>query len=213
MEIRYTDDGSPTLWSGQYGETYHSGFGAVTESLHVFIEAGFKQTSANPLYIFEMGFGTGLNALLTLKYALQRDLRVNYHSVETFPVPPEIASNIVVEPELKETFLKLHKAEWNEPVAISSEFELLKIKQNLIEWQPKEMYHLVYFDAFSPESQPELWTGDIFQKIYDMLYNGGILTTYCAKGYVRRNMIAAGFKVERLPGPPGKREMLRAVKE
>lgn len=213
MEIRNTDDGSPTLWSEQYGETYHSGFGAVTESLHVFIEAGFKRTSANPLHIFEMGFGTGLNALLTLKYALQRDIRVKYHSVETFPVPFEIISNLTIEPELKETFLKLHKAEWNEPAAISPEFELLKIKQNLIAWQPKEMYHLVYFDAFSPESQPELWTGDVFRKTYEMLYSGGILTTYCAKGYVRRNMIAAGFKVERLPGPPGKREMLRAVRE
>jgi tRNA U34 5-methylaminomethyl-2-thiouridine-forming methyltransferase MnmC len=212
MEIRNTDDGSPTLWSELYGETYHSGFGAVTESMHVFIQAGFNQTVANPLHIFEMGFGTGLNALLTLKFAVHKNIRVKYHSVETIPVPLEIISHMTIEPELNEPFLKMHKAGWNESTAISPEFELLKIKQNLLDWEPKDQYHLIYFDAFSPESQPELWTGDVFQKVYNMLYSRGILTTYCAKGYVRRNMIAAGFKVERLPGPPGKREMLRATK-
>jgi tRNA U34 5-methylaminomethyl-2-thiouridine-forming methyltransferase MnmC len=212
MEIRYTNDGSPTLWSEQYGETYHSGFGAVTESMHVFIEAGFNQLSANPVHIFEMGFGTGLNALLTLRLASQKNIKIKYHAVEIYPVPLEIVSNINIDPELKEEFIKLHKTEWNKPVQISQGFELIKINQNLLEWKPEEMYHLVYYDAFSPESQPELWTSNVFQKIYDMLYPGGILTTYCAKGYVRRNMISAGFMTERLPGPPGKREMLRGTK-
>ena len=213
MKILNTEDGSPTLWSEQYGETYHSSFGAVTESLHVFIEAGFNRTTANPLHIFEMGFGSGLNALLTFKFASQKNIRVRYHAVEIYPVPFDITSKMSVEKGLSDVFLKLHEAGWNEPTVITPEFELLKIKQNLLDWEPKDLFHLVYFDAFSPESQPELWTGDVFQKIYKMLYPGGILTTYCAKGYVRRNMIAAGFREERLPGPPGKREMLRAVKE
>lgn len=212
MEIRNTEDGSPTLWSDRFGETYHSTHGAVTESLHVFIEAGFNQTVANPLYIFEMGFGTGLNALLTYKFASPRNTTVKYHAVEIYPVPVDMASNIRVEDGLNDAFLKMHKAEWNEPIAISPEFELLKINKSLLDWEPKDMYHLIFYDAFSPESQPELWTADVFKKIYNMLHPGGILTTYCAKGYVRRNMIAAGFKVERLPGPPGKREILRATK-
>lgn len=213
MEIRKTNDGSQTLFSSEFGETYHSGFGAITESMHVFIEAGFNQIQANPMYIFEMGFGTGQNSLLTLKFAIERNIRVKYHAVEIFPVPFGLVSSFEIEPGLRNEFINMHKAEWDKPFQVTHLFELTKINQSLQNWLPNEMYHLIYFDAFSPESQPELWTADVFQKMYNMLYTGGILTTYCAKGYVRRNMISAGFKAERLPGPPGKREMLRGRKD
>ncbi len=212
MKIRKTDDGSSTIWSDQYQETYHSTFGAVTESNHVFIEAGFKQVKINPVYIFEMGFGTGLNALLTFKAAQINHLNIVYHAIERHPVSGNLIEKFAVEPELEQTFNKIHEIEWNKEVAISSIFTLKKIQNDLTIWNPENLYHLVYFDAFSPEIQPELWAQEIFEKIYQMLFPEGIITTYCAKGIVRRNMIAAGFKVERLPGPPGKREMLRAVK-
>lgn len=212
MEIRKTDDGSPTIWSEQYGETYHSGFGAVTESMHVFIKHGLKLVNANPLSVFEMGFGTGLNALLTLQTAGDIKVFVKYHTIELHPVPLEIAKQLDLPSATRQTGIRMHEAEWNKPVLITPDFELLKINTSFLNWTPGSLYHLVYFDAFSPECQPELWTQEVFYKLFQMLYPGGILTTYCAKGYVRRNMIAAGFKVERLPGPPGKREMLRAIR-
>ncbi|HEX3009304.1 MAG TPA: tRNA (5-methylaminomethyl-2-thiouridine)(34)-methyltransferase MnmD [Bacteroidales bacterium] len=212
MEIRKTDDGSSTIWSEKYGETYHSGFGAVTESTHVFIEAGLKQAAFNPVNVFEMGFGSGLNALLTFIEATKLNLIVNYHAIELHPLNSEFVDAFDVPHEYKEVFNKIHAAEWNKETAIDANFTIKKIQGDLTLWQPDSLYHLVYYDAFSPESQPELWTVDIFRKIYDMMYPGGILTTYCAKGIVRRNMIATGFIAERLPGPPGKREMLRARK-
>lgn len=212
MEIRKTDDGSQTLWSADYKETYHSIYGAETESTHVFIEAGLKQSQANPLYVFEMGFGTGLNALLTLKESLSQNLKIIYHAVELHPVLPAVYSKLEVEREYRDVFLKMHQAEWNKEVQVTPNFVLKKIHESLNNWQTNELYNVIYFDAFSPETQPDLWTQKIFEKMFHILKPGGILTTYCAKGIVRRNMIASGFKTERLPGPPGKREMLRARK-
>jgi tRNA U34 5-methylaminomethyl-2-thiouridine-forming methyltransferase MnmC len=212
MEIRKTDDGSFTLWSEHYKETYHSTFGAATESNHVFIVAGLKQWKGNSVVIFEMGFGTGLNALLTYKEAQDNKLQIIYHAVELFPVSLNIIEKIEIDSNFNDVFLKMHMAEWNKEVPVSEFFTLKKIGLNLNEWKPETIYNVVYFDAFSPETQPELWTAEVFDKIYNMLSPGGILTTYCAKGIVRRNMIASGFTVERLPGPPGKREMLRAVR-
>ena len=212
MEIRKTDDGSQTLWSPQYGETYHSSFGAYTESNHVFIEAGLKQSPFQTLHVFEMGFGTGLNALLTYQEAKTKNLNVTYHAIELNPVSPEIITKFEVDLASVDIFLKLHQSEWNKEISISPFFTLKKLQFDLNLWQPESLYHLIYFDAFSPDTQPELWTLEVFQKMYDMLHSGGILTTYCAKGSVRRNMLSCGFKVERLPGPPGKREILRALK-
>lgn len=212
MEIRQTDDGSQTLWSAKYNETYHSVYGAQTETTHVFIEAGLKQVQANPVHVFEMGFGTGLNALLTLKESLKSNFTVMYHAIELHPVLPEIYSKIEVEKECSEAFLKMHRSDWNTEVQITSGFTLKKIHESLNNWHPNQHYNVIYFDAFSPETQPELWTTEIFDTMFQMLKPGGILTTYCAKGSVRRNMIASGFKTERLPGAPGKREMLRARK-
>lgn len=212
MEIRKTDDGSFTIWSEQFKETYHSTFGAATESTHVFIETGLKHWTEKTVTIFEMGFGTGLNALLTFQEAVGKNLQVNYHAVELFPVSLDIIKRIETNQNSTDVFLRMHEAEWNKEIQISEQFKLKKIALNFSEWQPDIAYNLVYFDAFSPETQPELWTPAVFEKMYNMLSHRGILTTYCAKGSVRRNMIAAGFKVERLPGPPGKREILRAVK-
>lgn len=213
MQIRKTDDGSETLWSEQYKETYHSTFGAITESEHVFIEAGFNMVNANSVHIFEMGFGTGLNALLTCLAARKLNKHIVYHAIELHPVSLDIVSGLNAPMDSQDMFRKLHESEWNKEIALTSMFHLKKIRCSLQDWQPDSTYNLVYYDAFSPETQPELWTKEIFDKIYQMLNLGGILTTYCAKGYVRRNLVAAGFKVERLPGPPGKREMLRGRKE
>jgi tRNA U34 5-methylaminomethyl-2-thiouridine-forming methyltransferase MnmC len=212
MEIRKTNDGSSTIWSEKYGETYHSGFGAVTESSHVFIEAGLKQVITNPVNVFEMGFGSGLNALLTLMEARKLNRRVHYHAIELHPLELDFVDAFDIPVEYKEVFRTIHASEWDKETEVDANFTIRKIRGDLTLWQPGSFYHLVYYDAFSPESQPELWTADMFRKIYDMMYPGGILTTYCAKGVVRRNMIATGFTVERLPGPPGKREMLRARK-
>lgn len=212
MELRKTDDGSHTVWSEHFCETYHSTFGAVTESNHVFIEAGFRRVGAKQVTVFEMGFGTGLNAILTLKEAKMMKVEVIYHALELFPVTSEVYKNFATDPEFTGEFRWMHELEWNKTQRITPHFSLKKITDDLTKWKPENYYHLIYFDAFSPETQPELWTEEIFQKMYNMLYPGGILTTYCAKGVVRRNMISAGFNVERIPGPPGKREMLRATK-
>jgi tRNA U34 5-methylaminomethyl-2-thiouridine-forming methyltransferase MnmC len=213
MQIKKTDDGSETIWSATFQETYHSTFGAKTESIHVFIEAGLNQLNSTSMNIFEVGFGTGLNALLTYQEALAKNIDICYHAIELYPVSLEIIEQFHVEPGFKIPFQKMHEAAWNQEIAISQNFRLKKIQADFIHWQPETLYNLVYFDAFSPETQPDLWTPAIFEKIFNMLHNYSILTTYCAKGYVRRNLIAAGFKVERLPGPPGKREILRATKD
>lgn len=213
MEIRKTKDGSETIWSETYQQTYHSVFGAVTESKHVFIEAGFNQIQADPVNIFEMGFGSGLNAILTLEEAKKKNIRVRYHSIELHPVSSGIVKQYRVDAELVNIFQHIHEMDWDREMEVTPWFTLMKIHGDLNLWNPEFSYHLVYFDAFSPESQPELWAQPVFEKIHKMLHPGGILTTYCAKGSVRRNMIAAGFQVERLSGPPGKREMLRGRKK
>jgi tRNA U34 5-methylaminomethyl-2-thiouridine-forming methyltransferase MnmC len=217
MRILKTNDQSDTVWSEQYGENYHSTYGAWTESMHVFINAGFKNCMANPMSIFEMGFGTGLNAFLTLLEAEKTTIPIYYYAIELHPIGFEIIQQLdyieLTNPGQKEIFLQLHKAAWNFPVEITSNFTLHKIQGDILFWHPGSTFDLVFFDAFSPNSQPELWTSEIFQKLNKCMNNQALLTTYCAKGSVRRNLISAGFSMERLPGPPGKREMLRATKK
>jgi tRNA U34 5-methylaminomethyl-2-thiouridine-forming methyltransferase MnmC len=217
MHILKTNDQSDTIWSEKYGENYHSTFGAWTESMHVFIESGFKSCKANPMSIFEMGFGTGLNAFLTLLEADKTTIPIYYYAIELHPIGFEIIQQLdyieLTDPRQKEIFLQLHQATWNIPVKITSNFTLHKIQGDILFWHPEAIFDLVFYDAFSPNSQPELWTSEIFQKLNKCMNNHALLTTYCAKGSVRRNLISAGFTVERLPGPPGKREMLRATKK
>jgi len=215
MELRMTADGSNTIFSDIFLESYHSMNGAVTESIHVFIEAGLKSCIKKSIRVFEVGFGTGLNALLSCIEAQKQLITVEYHSVELYPIAMEFVDHLNYHDFLSsdiQLLKAMHEAPWNKTIQISPNFLLKKINVSLLDISLSDFYDVVYFDAFSPAIQPELWTMDIFAKFYNHMFSGGILTTYCAKGEVRRNMLASGFEVERLAGPPGKREMLRAKK-
>jgi len=205
-----TDDTSTTLFSEKYGEHYHSTFGAQNESQHIFIEAGFKQIQKTEVSIFEMGFGTGLNAYLTLKTAQELNKKVKYIGVEKYPVSKDLIQKLSFAND--KTFLNIHKADWEKEIQINKHFELLKQKTDLLKYNHKEFYDLVYFDAFSPEAQPYLWSEDIFRELYNHMNKGAILTTYSVKGIVKRALKSVGFEIEKLAGPTGKREILRAKK-
>lgn len=212
--IEITADGSPTVSIPEMKVSYHSKHGAVQESLHVFINAGlnvaFERFQKENIHVFEMGFGTGLNALLTMQYAEKLNRKLYYYAVERFPLVKEEYEQLGY--DAKPTLMQLHEADWEKDVAINEFFVLHKTQCALVHAKPEKKVHLVYFDAFAPSAQPELWTKEIFELMYTLLVDEGILVTYCSKGDVRRAMIAAGFVVEKLQGPPGKREMLRAVK-
>jgi tRNA U34 5-methylaminomethyl-2-thiouridine-forming methyltransferase MnmC len=223
IEVRTTGDGSPTLYVPALDEHYHSHHGAAQESRHVFIEAGLRpllaaEASRNgPLHVLEIGLGTGLNALLTLEAAQPAGVAIAYDGYETVPLPavavralaPQWADN----PALSQAFSQLHAAPWAESLALTPSFSLTKL---LAEVQaaalPAGYYDLIYFDAFAPEKQPELWTEDVFATLYAAAAPGAVLVSYCAQGQFRRNLRAAGWLTEKLPGPPGKREMTRARK-
>ena len=234
-QIISTADGSHTVAIPEMGVTYHSHHGAVQESLHVFIEAGLYwrlgltrqateagahngsepasgQTSKQSLHIFEMGFGTGLNAYLTALAAQRLQCPIHYTAVEKFPLSAEEASGLNYATENPELFHQLHDAPWEQPVAINPLFSLHKSNADLLAFSPNEPFDLIYFDAFAPTAQPELWTEAVFSKLFNQTNPGGVLVTYCSKGVVRRAMQAAGFTVNKIPGPPGKREMVRAEK-
>jgi tRNA U34 5-methylaminomethyl-2-thiouridine-forming methyltransferase MnmC len=218
-ELILTGDGSHTLYVPQLNEHYHSTFGAIQESRHIFIEAGLKQTFPvqSPLRILEVGFGTGLNAFLSLLEAGKSGKIIHYTSIEPFPLNPEITI-LLNYPELLSTaktslFKKMHDAEWNREIKVTGQFTLIKVLQYLQKIKLERNYFdLVYFDAFGPEVQPDLWTEEIFRKIFLSLKKGGILMTYSAKGSVRRALKNSGFSVEKLPGPAGKREITKAIK-
>jgi tRNA U34 5-methylaminomethyl-2-thiouridine-forming methyltransferase MnmC len=206
-----TQDGSHTLLSGIFGEHYHSLFGAVQESLHVFIEHGLRQLQHLPeLHILEMGFGTGLNAWLSWQEKGRPP--VFYTAYEAYPISKEDISRLNYAEGRQAEFDMLHQAEWETFISLANDFQLRKMNA-LFEKSPTEAgYHLVYYDAFSPGTQPELWTQEVFTKVFDSMTEGAILLTYCAKGDVKRALRGAGFTVERLAGPPGKKHMLRARK-
>ena len=214
IELKLSEDGSHTLYVPELDEHYHSVFGARTESMHVFIKSGLNLLDKQDIKILEIGFGTGLNALLT---ALNKgSKKIEYHSIEKYPLSSETEDALVFSPnqtdEETSVFKAIHEAPWNELTEIIPGFKLLKFEDDLLTVQFNTKYDLVYFDAFGPDVQPELWTKEIFQEIFNLMNSNGILTTYSAKGAVRRAMQSAGFKVERLPGPPKKREMLRCTK-
>lgn len=216
-----TKDGSHTISIPELGVTYHSHHGAIQESLHVFINAGLLASDAfrEPgMTILEMGFGTGLNALLTLTETEKTKRAVHYTAIELFPLLDEEINKLnyceqLGKPELESAFKQLHTCEWEKKVAITDYFTINKKRINLIDYADDQQVNLIYFDAFAPTAQPELWTKDIYKKLFAMLSPKGILVTYCSKGEVRRNMQAAGFTIEKIPGPPGKREMVRAIKK
>ena len=221
--IERTEDGSATLFVPELNEHYHSVKGARTESQHIFIDMGLKASTAIQPHILEIGFGTGLNALLTLETAEQEKRPVHYTGIELYPLSWEEVD--ILNYSNNPLFKELHTASWNKDVNITPCFTLHKIKgdvnrvisdkQLAVIGEPPANYSfdLVYFDAFAPEKQPELWSEELFRNIYSCMNYNGILPTYCAKGVIRRLLQAVGFTVERLPGPPGgKREILRAGK-
>jgi tRNA U34 5-methylaminomethyl-2-thiouridine-forming methyltransferase MnmC len=223
-EILITSDGSTTIHLPDWNEQYHSKHGAIQEAYHVFIRAGFDKvkeqftlSSQNNLEILEIGFGTGLNAYITFLESKKNTFSIDYVGVEGYPITDEEISklNYVTELNANDTqiiFDGMHKVSWEEKHQISDKFSLLKRKQFFEDIKDKNNFDLIYFDAFGATNQPELWTELIFKKMYEALKENGILVTYSAKGSVRRAMLAVGFTVERLAGPPGKREMLRATK-
>ncbi len=216
-----TTDGSHTIEVPSMQVTYHSVHGAIQESLHVFIHTGLHHWNnlhqQQPCCILEMGFGTGLNALLTYATVTsQQD--IYYETIEAFPLDVAVALQLnypalLQQPGLQTVFEQLHTCTWNEPVTINNHFTFRKNNIGLEDYSVNGLYHIVYYDAFAPRSQPELWTVDVFRKLFNLLHAEGILVTYCSKGDVQRALRAAGFTVVKLPGPPGKREMLRAIKD
>lgn len=213
-----TDDGSPTLYLPALDEHYHSVRGAVAESMHVYIKTGLEACGRETVDLFECGFGTGLNAFLTLLAAGQSRRHIHYTVVEAFPLDAAQAIGLAypetIQPGSRPLFEQLHRCEWEREVAITPCFTLHKIETDLTRHPlGDERYDVIYYDAFAPEKQPEMWSESIFRTLYDHLAPGGILTTYCAKGEIRRRLQSIGFTVERLPSPPhGKREILRASK-
>lgn len=215
VELRLSKDGSHTLYVAALDEHYHSINGAVQESMHVFIDAGLSQVKSDKINVLEFGFGTGLNAFLTA--VCSADKEIHYQSMEKYPVANDVISNLnygeLYEGKYSQLLSNLHQLSWEIEQQVNDRFYLLKQQCDFKTVELEQRFHLIYFDAFAPEVQPNLWTKEIFLKAYNSLLPGGILTTYCAKGVVRRIMQDVGFKVERLPGPPGKRQMIRAIKE
>jgi len=211
-------DGSTTLWAPDFDEHYHSLHGAVTESLHVFIESGLKpalERTEGAIHIFEMGFGTGLNALLT--YFHRGDREIYYKGIEKYPLMKEAYQALnfgeqMEEDQAQELLMAMHEVDWNAWVELKEGFQLHKVRGDLLDFEAESAFDLIYFDAFAPTSQGHLWTQEVMDKLYKFCRPGAVMTTYSAKGDVRRAMQAAGFEVEKIQGPPGKREMLRAFR-
>ncbi|MDR0812261.1 MAG: tRNA (5-methylaminomethyl-2-thiouridine)(34)-methyltransferase MnmD [Paludibacter sp.] len=214
--LRLTADGSHTLYSSAFDEQYHSIHGAVQESAHIFIQAALRQCARQEISVFEVGFGTGLNAFLSFLETEKTDKTIHYTAVELFPVPfaqvAELNYAELFAQNKKTEFELLHKCAWNAEMQISDKFSLRKLNISFLELQQIPNFDVCFFDAFSPEKQPEMWTAERFAFLYKWANADAILTTYCAKGAVRRALQEAGFTVERLQGPKGKREIIRARK-
>ncbi|MBD5176663.1 MAG: tRNA (5-methylaminomethyl-2-thiouridine)(34)-methyltransferase MnmD [Bacteroidales bacterium] len=218
VEIQTTADGSPTLYRSDIDEHYHSVKGAVVESRHVYIESGWRKAaeSFDPVVVFEVGFGTGLNAALTAQTALSAGKKTIYFSVELNPLPKATTDALLPYQgeDYRREFVAVNEAGWDKPTEINPCFTLIKMRADLLEMEFPQNINVVYFDAFAPEKQSEMWGEEIFRKLYDAMTPGGIFTTYCAKGVIRRRLQSVGFITERLPGPPaGKREILRSYKD
>lgn len=222
MELVVTEDGSHTLYSAELNETYHSRHGAIRESMHVFIRQGFRHylsmTGRKEIKIFELGLGTGLNALLTAMEAGKFNCRVYYEVLEPYPLGPELYSrlnygNLLPGTGAMDLLVKIHKTGWSADQHLTGKFILNKKMSRFEEYDPCDHdFDILYYDAFAPGKQPEIWEPELLQKAFDMLIPGGILVTYCAQGNFKRNLKKAGFNIETLSGPPGKKEMVRADK-
>lgn len=220
VQIESTADGSHTLFVPSLNEHYHSVNGAKQESEHIYINAGLLHSTKEKLNLLEIGFGTGLNAYLTLLITGQITKYIDYTSLELYPLSIDIVKDLNYvensDSKYKSLYLKLHESEWNCKIEITPSFYLTKIQTDFSQLDLPDnsdiLFDVIYFDAFAPEKQPEMWSQEIFNYLYSKTNRGGILTTYCAKGVVRRMLQQAGYCVERLAGPPGKREILRAMR-
>lgn len=212
--LEKTEDGSDTFFIPTLDEHYHSTKGALTEAEHIFINSGLLFLNKKNINVLEIGFGTGLNAIKTLEATQEEDLIVNYTTLELHPLNLEQVAelNFMEKPFYKE----LHEAEWGKEVEVIPNFKITKLKEDFTKFHASnynQTFDVIYFDAFGPEKQPEMWTQQLFDHLYVLLNSGGVLTTYSAKGAVRRMLQTTGFTVERIPGPPGgKREIIRAIK-
>ncbi len=213
-------DGSKTLFRADIDETYHSRHGAIAESLHVFIKEGLhyylENNNNKNISIIEVGFGTGLNAMLSYLETINNNLNLSYQSIETIPLPYSLVQDLQYNNYWSEVdenrFALMHQGNWDEFIEISNGFKLKKINESLLDFKTSDLFDLVYFDAFGPDKQTELWQLEVFEKLFSMMNKGAIFVTYASKGDVRRALLAAGFKVEKIAGPPRKRHMLRAIK-
>ena len=217
-EIVKTRDGSNTIFVPEFDETYHSTHGAIQESLHVFIRSGLKfKTELNDINVLEVGFGTGLNALLSFVDSEDTNRNIKYTSLEAYPLQWDLVSklnyiDIIFNGKYSEIYKKIHTCDWESFYELSPYFTLRKQNVKLQNILFDNEFDIIYFDAFAPRVQPELWTEQIFTSMYKALKPGGILVTYCAKGSVKRALRYVGFELQSIPGPPGKREMSRAIK-
>ena len=216
-EILHTLDGSTTIHLPDWNESYHSKHGAIQEAYHVFIKNGLSLFQGKPISILEIGFGTALNTFITYLESRKSIQTIDYVGVEAYPISAEevLQMNYVAELNAeneRNAFELIHQSNWEEKIAINSNFTLSKRNQFFDEISDESQFDLIYFDAFGYRVQPELWSTEIFEKMYKALKANGVLVTYAARGVVKRSMIEVGFSVEKLAGPPGKREMFRATK-
>jgi tRNA U34 5-methylaminomethyl-2-thiouridine-forming methyltransferase MnmC len=219
-EMIITADQSHSVMISGTSMTYHSRYGAIRESMHIYIDSGLAGllNRKSLIHIFEMGFGTGLNALLTFIAAASCNQSIYYETVDEFPLEKEIFEKLnyceqLKRPDLHLFFQQMHEARWQKEVRITPFFTLKKCENSIQDYQFEKTFDIVFYDAFAPGAQRELWTNQLFTKIFSALSPGGLLLTYCSKGDVRRAMEASGFRVYKLPGPPGKREILKGVRE
>ncbi len=217
-EIIQTLDGSTTIHLQEWDECYHSKHGAIQEAQHVFIKNGLSLFQNRQISILEIGFGTGLNAFITFLEASKMNQSIDYVGVEAYPISAEEVVSMNYVDELNASnesavFKKMHESNWEEKIVLRDDFTLTKRKQFFEEIDDFEKFDLIYFDAFGYRVQPELWSTAIFEKMYNALKSNSVLVTYAARGVVKRSMIEVGFTVEKLAGPPGKREMFRASKK
>ncbi len=216
LKIINTEDGSQSLFDDELNETYHSTKGARSESEYVFIEKGLelvtrpKSDDQHPISIMEIGFGTGLNALLSWQWAEERKISIHYYSLEPYPIPELVLSKMKLRANSR--FNKLHDAGWNQKVKMSEYFVLEKWIKRVEEVSDVNRFDVIYFDAFAPSKQPEIWSIENLGACFRSLKSGGILTTYCAQGQFKRNLVSLGFEVEVLPGALGKKEMVRGIR-
>ncbi|OEK02109.1 methyltransferase [Roseivirga sp. 4D4] len=220
IRIIKTEDGSQSLYNEKLNETYHSTHGALTESQYVFIEQGLDllvERGEKEVRILEVGFGTGLNALLVQEYALRNpDLKIHFSTLEPFPLSPDLISELkydeLIDHITREDFERLHACAWETSLPLLENFTFTKYKCPLAEFKAEFRFDIVFYDAFAPSKQPEMWEKALLSKVYSLLNDSGVFVTYCARGQLKRDLADLGLTVETLPGPPGKKEMVRAIK-